>query len=199
MNVAVKLIGSIVLLAIMVGCETTNSIPYKASTNNVIELQSKLKDRGIEVGLGDIVLAAGVEENLLCRLNGPVKVAPGKTMAEYIKDAMQEELFMAQAYSNSASTILSGTIDEIKFSSVSPAYWEITMTTKSNHYDGYQVKTRYEFNTSYTAYSACRNVADAFGPAVQTLIKEIISHEEFGLLYKTQLSQQSDVDSTKIK
>ena len=167
------------LLVALYGCETTNSIPYKASAANLIQLQETLKPAGVKVRLGEIVMAPGVEESLLCRLMGPVKVAPGKSLSEYVKDAFQEELFLAQVYSTDASAILSGTIDKISFSSVSPAYWDVSMTTKSNYSAGYQVNVKYNFDTSWTAYSACKNVADAFSPTVQRLLREVISHPQF--------------------
>jgi hypothetical protein len=175
--------GLIVLFTLN-GCETTNSIPYKASTDNVIKIQENMKSNGAMVRLGDFNMAPGVDENVLCRLMGPVKVAPGKTLSAYIKDAFQEELFMAKVYSTDAPTIISGTVDALSFSSVSPAYWDISMTVKSNTYSGYQVKTRYEFDTSWTAYSACKNVADAFAPAVQSLLQKVISNPEFKNLTK---------------
>lgn len=131
------------------------------------------------VSLGEFKMAEGVDENLLCRLMGPVKVAPGKSLTEYIKDAFQEELFLAQVYATDAPTVINGTINEISFSSISPAYWEIGMTVSSNNSSVYDVSTKYEFNTSFSAYSACKNVADAFSPAVQSLLREVVSNPQF--------------------
>lgn len=124
-------------------------------------------------------MAAGVEDSPLCRLMGPVKVAPGKTPAQYIKDAFQEELFAAGVYAPNAPTVIDGTITVLSFSSVSPANWNIAMAVKSNSSPGYTVSTKYEFGTSFIAYSACKNVADAFGPAVQELLKQVVSDPQF--------------------
>lgn len=57
----------------------------------------------------------------MCRLMGPVKVAPGKTMSTFIKEAFQEELFLAQAYDTNAPVKIEGQIQKMSFSSVSPA------------------------------------------------------------------------------
>lgn len=176
---AVLAVGCVLILA---GCETTNSIPYKASTSNIIEIQQKLAAQGQTVSVGTIDLAPGVEENPLCRLMGPVVVAPGKTLPQYIKEAFIEELFAAKAYEVNAPTVIDGRIDELKFSSVSPASWKITMTVKSNKSPGYTVSVDYQFNTSWSAYSACKNVADAFGPAVQELLHHIVTNTEFSKL-----------------
>ena len=180
-----KIAVGVVMVAVLVsGCETTNSIPYKASVNNVISIQQTLQEKGKKVSLGTISLAPGVEENPLCRLMGPVVVAPGKTLPTYIKEAFQEELFMAQVYSPNAPTVIDGRLEKLSFSSISPASWEITLSVKSNVSPGYTVSAKYPFDTSYTAMSACKNVADAFGPAVQDLIKQVVTHPQFGSLVK---------------
>lgn len=172
------------LATLLAGCETTNSIPYKASVTNVISIQQVLQEKGKKVSLGTISLAPGVEESPLCRLMGPVVVAPGKSLPTYIKEAFQEELFMAQVYSPNAPTVIDGRLEKLTFSSISPASWEITLSVKSNVSEGYTVSTKYPFDTSYTAISACKNVADAFGPAVQELIKQVVTHPQFGSLVK---------------
>ena len=175
--------GSIfVFLIALSGCSTTNSIPYTASIGNIISIQQSLQSQGKKVSVGNINLAPGVEESPLCRLMGPVKVAPGKSLSQYIKDAFQEELFMAHVYDPKASTVIDGRIEALRFSSISPASWEITMSVKSNTSAGYTVSVNYHFNTSWDAYSACKNVANAFGPAVQELLKQVVTHAQFSSL-----------------
>ena len=173
--------GALLLLS---GCATTNSIPYKASTANIISIQQSLEAQGKKVRLGDVSTAEGVEESPNCRLFGPVVVAPGKTLAQYIKDAFQEELFMARVYSPKASTEIKAKIREISFSSVTPAYWKISMDVSSNYSSGYSVSTKYHFGTSWVAGAACKNVADAFGPAVQDLLKQVVQNPGFSSLAK---------------
>ncbi|MBF0321782.1 MAG: hypothetical protein HQL62_02370 [Magnetococcales bacterium] len=174
--------SGMLLLLLTSGCETTNSLPYKHSTDNVIRIQESVRQK--KARLNDVVMAPGVDESVLCRMMGPVIVAPGKTMAEYIRDAFREEMFMAQAYATDAPTIIDGQIDKAVFSSTVPAYWELSMTVRSNHSKGYQAKVKYGFNTSWTANNACKNVADAFGPATQALLKEVVFHPEFSQLFK---------------
>jgi hypothetical protein len=179
-----KLVGGIgiafCVLAIS-GCETTTSNPYTASTENVLKFQSILKDSDQKVALGSFT-ENGEIGSLTCRLSGPVDVSPGKTRAAYIKEAMQTELFMAQVYAVDADVEISGHVDSLKFSSISPASWEIGFTVSSNKSPGYSVITNYPFKTSYSAYSACKNVADAFGPAVQQMIRDVVSHPQFAAL-----------------
>jgi len=168
----------------LVGCSTTNSIPYKASTNNVITLQNSLKQTNTKVTLGTFSLANGVEEELTCRLLGPVKVAPGKSLSTFIKEAFQEELFLAQAYDPNAPVTIEGRIERLSFSSVTPANWEIAMRVSSNKSPGYSVSIKYNYDTSFDAWSACKNVADAFSPAVQELLRQVVTNPQFTQLVK---------------
>ena len=46
-------------------------------------------------------------------------------------------------------------------------------------FDGYQVKSIYEFSTNWVGDKACQQVAQAFEPAVEKLIKKIVEHPEF--------------------
>jgi len=171
--------GMLTTAIVLSGCETTNSIPYDPSTANVITIQNTLRKEGKKVNIGSITLAPGVDESPMCRLNGPIKVAPGKSLTQYIEEAFQEELFMAGVYDVNAGNTIDGTIEKLEFSSVSPASWDITMSVKSNTSSGYRVSVHYPFDTSWTAYSACRNVANAFGPAVQSLLREVVTHPGF--------------------
>jgi hypothetical protein len=174
----------LVAVTLVVGCSTTNSIPYKASTSNVITIQNTFKANNTKVTLGNFAMGTGVTEELLCRLMGPVKVAPGKTLSAYIKEAFQEELFLAQAYETNASVTIEGRIEKLAFSSVSPANWEISMRVSSNKSPGYTVAVKYNYDTSFDAISACRNVADAFEPAVQELLRQVVANPQFSQLVK---------------
>ena len=175
---AIVALGALMLA----GCETTNTIPYKVSTDNVIAIQNALA--GTKVSLGEISLAPGVTENVQCRLAGDVAVAPGKTPREYIKEALKDELFAAQAYAPGSPVTIDGQIEAFGFSSVSPAHWSVKLHVRSNVSQGYTVETNYHFDTSWTAYSACKNVADAFGPTVSQLIHDVVSNPQFPTLAK---------------
>ena len=166
MRIRFPLILMAAAATLLAGCETTSTRPYTASTENVMRMQSILGDV-VRLKLGNFTEN---EENikLTCRLSGPVDVSPGKTNAEYIRDALQSELFLAKAYDLDAATELSGTLNALSFSSTSPASWDIDFSIQSNNSTGYNIKSNYPFKTSFSAYSACQNVADAFAPAVQT-------------------------------
>lgn len=180
-----KLLFIIPAIAVLAtGCSTTNSIPYKASTGNVITLQNTLKASNTKVNIGAFSMGNGIDEELMCRMLGPVKVAPGKTLSTFIKEAFQEELFLAQVYDSAAPLTIEGRIEKLTFSSVSPANWEIAMRVSSNKSSGYTVSVKYNYDTSFDAFSACRNVADAFSPAVQELLRQVVTNPQFTQLVK---------------
>lgn len=169
--------------ALVAGCSTTSGgTPYKASTHNVIAIQEHAE--GSKVRLVDFTAANGANDTPWCRAAGPISIGSGKMPAQFIHDALQEELFLAQAYSPSAPTAISGRLDTLSFSSVTPANWEITLTLSSSTGASYQTKNIYEYETSWSAISACKNVADAFAPAVQDTLKKAISDARFKSLLK---------------
>lgn len=173
---------TISLVSLLTACSTTNSVPYKSSTANVIAIQNALKSSGKKLSVGTFKAAAGVDENLACRLMGPINVAPGKTFSTYIQEAFQEELFLAQAYDPNSPIVINGELEKLSFSSVSPANWNIALRVSTKNNPGYTSTVTYTFDTSFDAYSACQNVANAFGPAVQDLLKKVVNDPQFSKL-----------------
>ncbi|WP_233864783.1 hypothetical protein [Paraburkholderia adhaesiva] len=171
-------VSSVALL--LSACETTNSaVPYEASTDNVIAIQQGLKTK--KVNVAPVALGTDVSEHLMCRLNGDVTVGSGKTLSQFVKEALQKELFTAQTYDPHGPTIRAR-IDKLTFSSVSPANWQIALHVESDNSPGYTVEEKYEFSTSWTAAGACKNVADAYSPAVQDLISKVVNNPRFAEL-----------------
>lgn len=178
MNMVLK--ASVVAFTLLLGaCSTTNSVPYKASTANVISIQNTVGDSNIKVSVGTFKVAAGVDDALTCRLMGPISVAPGKSIPTYIEEAFQEELFLARVYDPQSRVAINGEIQRLSFSSVSPASWDIGLRVSSIKSPGYSVAVNYQFDTSFDAFSACKNVANAFGPAVQALLKQVVNDPQF--------------------
>jgi hypothetical protein len=163
----------------LTGCETTNSIPYKTSPANTIALQGKLQAKGKKVSVANVIIASSIEEKPNCRMMGPIAIAPGKTVRQFVKEAIQEELLAAGSYDPASPIVIDAEIDELTFSSVSPARWNISIRVRSNKSTGYRVSEEYKFETSWTAQSACKNTADAFGLAVQQLIRKIVEDKKF--------------------
>ncbi|SIQ81327.1 hypothetical protein SAMN05421829_10719 [Aromatoleum tolulyticum] len=175
--VTLSVLAGLTLLAS--GCSTVSSVAqYKASTRNVITIKDQLGNSDKKVKLADFTSADGIDGSW-CRAVGPVSIGSGRTLAQFVGDALQEELFMAGIYSSGAPVALSGHLDEAKFSSITPAAWEITLTLTSSNGYSYQTKSHYSFSTSFDAISACKNVTDAFPAAVQETLKQVVSDPRF--------------------
>ena len=172
-------IGAFLLLA---GCETTNSIPYEVSTDNIMNMRANVAS-GNTVRVDVFNTADGVDPNPTCRLMGPIKVAPGKTMAQFIEDAFEKELYQSELLDLKSPVVIKGRLEKLDFSSISPASWDITLRLQSSNGSTLTVSNNYGFGTSFTAYGACQNVADAFGSAVQALLGMAIANPDFPALF----------------
>lgn len=179
MGSGLRIFGIVAASLVLGACSTTNSIPYKASTANVISIQNSLGESDQKVSVGSFRVAPGLNQDLTCRLMGPISVAPGKSIPAYVEEALQEELFLAKAYDPRSQVTINGEIRRLEFSSVSPASWDLALRVSSIKSLGYSVSVKYQFDTSFDAFSACKNVANAFGPAVQALLKEVVNDPLF--------------------
>lgn len=175
-------VGAFLALGVLTtGCSTTSGgAPYKASIQNVVAIQEQLGEA--KVKLIDFTAAAGVDDPRMCRALGSISIAGGKAPSQFVRDAFQEELFLAQSYSNTSPIAISGRLDALSFSSVVPANWDITLTLTSSNGATLQVQNRHEFSSSWDALSACKNVADAFAPAVQALLRKAATDTRFKTL-----------------
>lgn len=173
------LIGGLLLLA---GCETTSSIPYEVSTGNIMKMRANV-ELGNTVRVEEFDIANGVDQNPMCRLMGPVKVSPGKTMMQFVKEAFEKELYEAGLLDIKSPVVIKGRLEKIEFSSVSPASWDLSLRLQSSNGSTLTVTNNYRFATSFSAYGACKNVADAFGPAVQILLGVAIENPDFPSLF----------------
>lgn len=171
-----------VLLAVVLlvsACDSSSTVPYRASTDNVLQLQSKLGDSGVQINLADFSLEGDKEVDFGCRLLGDLDATAGKTVENYIRDAFKDELFLAQAYADTGAVTINGLINEVDFSSFD-SRWDLAVTFSSNLYpDGYVVEITHDFKGAFSAISACRNASNAFGPAVEVLLNKTVAHPLF--------------------
>lgn len=169
----------VVLLVVLVlaGCDSFSAAPYSISADNDVALKSALGSERINVG--DFTLTKPFDAN--CRLAGPIQLPGGVSYPEYIQKAFSDELKISGNYDAKAAVILTGVITDIEFGSTSGT-WDIALTLKSSNGKSMNATEHYQFHTSYSAISACHNVADAFQPAVQGLVAKVVTAPEFATL-----------------
>lgn len=172
--------AGVAALLLVAGCDTTSAVsPYVASTPNVLAFQKALKSGGSTVKVADFSAAPEVARPT-CRLAGSLDVTSGKPLQDYVKDALQTELFTAQVYDTDAKVAITGRLDEVKVNTFGTGSWTLGLQVTSNiDPAGYHVQITRNFATSYTAVAACRNATSAFAPSVQDLIGAVIANPGF--------------------
>jgi hypothetical protein len=173
-----RLIG-LLAVVVLAGCDSFSAAPYSISADNDVALKSALGSERVSVG--DFTLAKQFDAN--CRMAGPIQLPGGMSYQEYVQKAFADELKVSGNYDAKAPIILTGVITDMQFGSTSGT-WDIALTLKSTNGKSMSEVEHYEFHTSFTAESACKNVADAFQPAVQGLVGKVVSAAEFGTLLR---------------
>jgi len=152
---------------------------YSTSRDNMLALKV-LSKSSKGVNIGEFTDSNRSEATLMCRLSAPVGTPKGETFASYIQNAFEKEMMVSEMYNKDSEITISANLDDIYGSTVlGNAYWEFNMTVKSSNGNSCNVSTRYDYGSSFSAYSACSEMQRSFVPAVQKLIGDIIEHPNF--------------------
>ena len=170
-------VASLALVAIasaISGC-AYNVSPYGASVQNV----ESIKTTNIKpVAVGKFQATKPGQTSITCRAAGPVTVSP--SFEAYVEKAFIDELKLAGAYNPSSSLVLTGKLEEIDFSSgMTDGNWAFTLTITNSRNETLTTKSKFGFSGSFVADKACQEVAQAFQPAVQKLIEDVIRDPKF--------------------
>jgi uncharacterized lipoprotein YajG len=176
-----KIIAASAALVFIAACESTSSLPYSTSAQNVIAAQQVLADADAQLSVGAFTASEGVAKPT-CRMMGQLDVAPGKDIATFIRDAFEAEIFATGRLAPQA-TAVRGEVQAAEMSTIGTGDWTISLHVSSDaNPQGYTVTTSHSFASSYSAYSACQNAATAFNPAVQALLNDVVTHPQFATL-----------------
>lgn len=169
-----SLVASSILVAVLSGC-AYNVSPYGASVKNV----ESIKSLGIKpVSVGSFKSSKPGESSIVCRAAGPVTVTP--SFETYIEKALIDELKLAGAYDPNSKLVLTGKLEEVDFSSgMIDGKWLFTVTITNARNESFTTKSTYGFSGSFVADKACQETAQAFSPAVQKLVEDIIRDPQF--------------------
>lgn len=152
---------------------------YSVSTDNIMSLKNLSKG----INLGDFTDSNRNESKVMCRLATPVGTSSGETFTSYIKKAFKKELLVSNKYDETSNTKLSMNLDKIYGSTtLGNAYWEFQVTVKNSNGKRFPLNSKYEYESSYLATSACSEMQRSFVPAVQKLIGETVQHNMFKTL-----------------
>lgn len=165
------------------GC--ANKVPtYSNSAQNMRAVKT-LAPSVAPINVGHFTATNEGEAKVMCRLATPIGTPDGVTFAKYIEDALSTELEMGNLIDPKSSITVTGHLDEVYGSTMlGNAYWEFKVKVKSSNGKSIDVVSRYDYESSYTAYSACSEMQRSYLPAVQGLVNKILTHPNFGELLK---------------
>ncbi|QJR82251.1 hypothetical protein CA267_016580 [Alteromonas pelagimontana] len=180
-----KLKASAVLCVTLFATGCANKVhTYATSTENTIALRGLAK-QSVEANIGEFTDSGKNESKIMCRLSSPVGTPEGKTFATYIRDSIVSEMVVADLYDDESQTVITANLNDIYGSTViGNAYWEFDISLSSSNGNTLDVKTRYDYESSYLATSACSEMQRSFVPAVQKLNTTIFSDPNFPALLK---------------
>lgn len=172
--ILVGLIGLVVA-----GCSTYAADRYSISADNVATIkQAMAASPGTKLAVGPFTAAEPGRTEFDCRLVGPVKTPDGQSFEAYIRRALIDELQLADAYSETGNPVISGDLKSIDMDSFD-GKWNIVLAVSSSTGAAYTVTEAFDYESSFFAEAACQQGSQAFQPAVQDLIKKIVSHADF--------------------
>ncbi len=166
---------SLLLAVFLLGGCAYNASPYGASIRNVETIKSiNIKP----VAVAKFQASKPGQATITCRAAGPVTVSP--SFESYIEKAFIDELKLAGVYDPNSSITLSGKLEEIDFSSgITDGKWMFTLLLSNARGEAFTTKSIFGFSGSFVADKACQEVAQAFGPAVQKLIEDVVRDPKF--------------------
>jgi hypothetical protein len=180
LKVAIVALATLVLSA----CASYAPQRYAAVPDNIPVLRS--------IGLGNIKVESFVMSAAFaatCR--GGITIDPpiNMTFQGYLQAALADELKIAGLYNEiSPRIVLSGNLEKLEFSStknLTKGEWNIGLQISSSNGRSTYASERYEFESGFGGTTACRRSAEAFLPAVQSLISKLVRSREFRALIET--------------
>lgn len=165
-----------VIVVTLAACSTMTPARYSPSADNQVALRAMT---GAATHVVQIQASANYSAN--CRMAGPIQASDGMTIPQFVQKALNDELKMAGLYSEQENPI-SGELTKIEFSStagLTNGWWNLALTLKNSTGKSVSAEVTYKFKSGFDALTACNQTAQALGPAVQDLIKQLVADPEF--------------------
>src|SRR5262249_40622253 len=169
----------LMVAALCMACSSYTGPRYGVSVTNVTALR---QTGGQKVNVKPFTATGESKKEITCRAVGPIKTPDERPFEEYVRKALIDELQLAGIYAESAPVSLTGNLDRIDFSSTD-GKWNLAMTVKSSNGRAVTGATDHPYDASFIGERGGARTAQAFSPAVQTLIGKLVHHPDFpGLL-----------------
>ena len=165
------------------GC--ANKVPTYSNAPQNMRAVKTVAASASPVNIGKFTSSNEGESKVMCRLATPVGTPDGMTFAKYIEDALSTEMEMGNMIDPKSIITVTGNLDSIYGSTtLGNAYWEFKLKVTSSNGKSFDVVSRYDYESSFTAHSACSEMQRSYLPAVQELVNKIVVHPQFAELLK---------------
>ena len=155
---------------------------YGASVENVELLRSMQGTSKVKV---NAFTSDKLHKSINCRGTITINTPDGKPFEEFIRDAFISELKLAGIYANDSTIAINGHFEKLDASSVTGnAKWMFKIIISAEGRESFSVDSEYPFSASFLGDRACQEVPQAFGPAVQQLINDIVNHPKFSAMIR---------------
>ena len=168
---------SLIALFALGACETVSVAPYSPSPDNVAALQQRVQAGGTRLALGTVSTGSNVPSAINCR-GVNLDVAQGRSLSDYLRDAIQQELMLAGGLGSSPAETLSIAIDSVRLTTSPTGSWLLSATVTPASGLPFSVAHDHAFKSSFVGSSACPMAGAAFGFAVRGLIQKIVTHPD---------------------
>lgn len=156
-------------------CSTYTTNRYAINAGNVVALKNY---KGSKIGVGEFTATDPGKKSVTCRAVGPIPTPDGETFENYIRSALISEMQIAEIYTEPGDVVLTGNLNQIKPSSTSGT-WDISLTVNSSNGNSLTVDEQFKFKSSFYGETACNQTAQALMPAVQNVITQVVTHQNF--------------------
>lgn len=159
------------------GCMSSYTKPYVPLLANQFELKKSKHATPIRLGkINDVER----ERTVYCRYGLMEKLPGNISFANYIGNALKKELQLSKLYSKDAKTQLNMRITNIQLNvGITTGSWIISARFYDHKQQGYDIISKYLFQSDFLGDKACNEATAAFSPAVQVFVNKLFQDSNF--------------------
>jgi hypothetical protein len=175
-KVYIPILGVIGTTFLLTSCVSTNVKAFNPDTVAAYKLQhagdSKISVTSFSMDKDD-------KNKISCRMGGNIYLPNAMTYSQYIKNAFEKTLIVANRFSekSTANHTIAAKITDVDFDSME-GHWDISALIIIDNKNPIEIHSQADFGTSWDAYSACNNATDSFSSAVQKFVDQTLSNPQ---------------------
>jgi hypothetical protein len=138
---------------------------------------------GSKVAVGPFTATEPGRREIACRGVGPIRTPDEQSFEHQIRQALIDELTVADLFTATAPITLTGHVNKLDFDSMA-GEWVLDVTVTSSNGQSVTAANKYSYGFTYIGETACVRTAKSFVPAVQLLIGKLVYDPKFADLLK---------------